>query len=609
MSVQPRYFLGIEGGATRTTAIVVDENLRVIQRIQEGPSNLRLSTDRQILQIWKRIKSRLDASPIAIGSFLAGCRTRQDKLRMLRLLEIVWPHSRYAVGNDTSSALVAALGDRDGIVVVCGTGSIVRARRRQNSIKVGGWGHIGGDDGSGYWMGRQLLRRIFRSYDETGSTGVLTQSVLHFLNLNTINEVVKWSIEATKFEIASLTRPLFLHYRHPLAKQIILEASLLLADQVEAAAHKAGFLRSKDQFLVAINPGLAKHQPSFFRVFKSTVRHKVPNAKVFLSETEGALGAARLAISVGRNHVSGFSPQHSIATPNPDKRGVLLKQSGLETQPQSGSLDRGFSKSTTEQRNPRTKNLDRQSISQLIQTMIREESRVLPAIRTRSKEIEKTIQWIIASFKRKGRLFYIGAGTSGRLGVLDASECPPTFGVDPEMVQGIIAGGRQALSRAIEAVEDDANYGRQTIRDRGLNEKDVLIGIAASGSTPFVLGAIEEAVQRGSKTVLLTFNPNSRFTMADPKFLKIAIPTGPEAITGSTRLKAGTATKLILNMLTTISMIRLGKVRSNLMIDLDPTNEKLHDRAARIYSILKKVSYFEARKRLEKRHWKLKELL
>jgi N-acetylmuramic acid 6-phosphate etherase len=192
---------------------------------------------------------------------------------------------------------------------------------------------------------------------------------------------------------------------------------------------------------------------------------------------------------------------------------------------------------------------------------------------------------------------------------LDASECPPTFGCDPEMVQGIIAGGRKALYSSVESAEDNLNYGRQAVWDRGVQKKDVVIGIAASGSTPFVLGAVETAHSLGAKTVFLTFNPNSEFEIKSPRFLKISIATGPEVVTGSTRLKAGTATKLILNMFTTISMVRLGKVKSNLMIDLDPTCEKLHDRAARIYSALSRVPYNQAWKTLEENHWNLKPLL
>lgn len=588
-------FLGIEGGATRTTAVLLDAAGEILGRNSGGPCNLRLNTDRDILRVLKNIKRSIGKEPVAVGTFLAGCRTRTDKLRMLRLLRKVWPQVRLTAGSDTLSAFEAALHDRDGMMIICGTGSIVRARRRGKAYQVGGWGHIGGDDGSGYWLGRRLLRRIFLAYDEHGRSDAITQSVLRFVNINTIDELVRWSMDANKFEIASLTKPLFLHHNHPSVRRILKEGCGLLAEQVFAAAKKSGFLKLKS-FPVAINPGLAKHQPLFFQILKRAVKDVLPNADVILSETEGAVGAARLALkaaAVGaqRNHRN----DQAKANNNSVTHAV--------------SPERQLSVALTEQRNPRTMDLDRRSIPSLVQTMLSEESRTIPAIRTQAKAISRAIEWIVGSFKKKGRLFYIGAGTSGRVGVLDASECPPTYGVDPEMVQGIMAGGYKALYSSMEAVEDDANYGRATVRDRGITAKDVLVGIAASGSTPFVLGALEEANARGAKTILLTFNPSSKFTISNSKFLKIAIPTGPEAVTGSTRLKAGTATKLVLNMFTTISMIRLGKVRSNLMIDLEPSCLKLHDRAARIYSALKKVSYQDAVKKLENNQWNLKRIL
>jgi N-acetylmuramic acid 6-phosphate etherase len=587
-------FLGIEGGATRTTAVCLSATGEIIGRNTGGPCNLRLNSDSDILRVLKNIKRSFGAEPVAVGTFLAGCRTRTDKLRMLRLLRKIWPQTRLTAGSDTLSAFEAALHDRDGMMIICGTGSIVRARRRGKAYQVGGWGHIGGDDGSGYWLGRRLLRTIFLAYDENGESDAITQSVLRFVNINTIDELVRWSMDANKFEIASLTKPLFLHHQHPSIRRILQEGCDLLAEQAFAAAKKSGFLKMKS-FPVAINPGLAKHQPLFFQILKRTVKRALPNAEVILSDTEGAVGAARLALKAAAVGAQRNHRNHDAKANN--------------STPHAVSPERQLSVALTEQRNPRTMDLDRRSIPSLVQTMLNEETRTIPAIRTQSKSIARAIEWIVSSFKKKGRLFYIGAGTSGRVGVLDASECPPTYGVDPEMVQGIMAGGYKALYQSMEAVEDDANYGRATVRDRGITAKDVLVGIAASGSTPFVLGALEEANARGAKTILLTFNPSSRFQIPNSRFLKIAIPTGPEVVTGSTRLKAGTATKLVLNMLTTISMIRLGKIRSNLMIDLEPSCLKLHDRAARIYSALKKVPYEDAVSKLEAHQWNLKKLL
>jgi N-acetylmuramic acid 6-phosphate etherase len=247
--------------------------------------------------------------------------------------------------------------------------------------------------------------------------------------------------------------------------------------------------------------------------------------------------------------------------------------------------------------------LHKRSVSRLIDTMLAEESRVIPAICKNKRAIERAVNVIVAAFRRGGRLFYLGAGTSGRLGVLDASECPPTFSTNPDMVQGIIAGGAPALHSAVEAAEDDPQAGAEAIRQRGVTGKDVVVGIAASGSTSFVLGALDKAKARGATTFLLSNAP--RTTHHAP----LTILTGPEVLTGSTRLKAGTATKLVLNMLTTISMIRLGKVVSNLMVDVKPSNEKLRARACRIVATLRGCSEDEARRRLVRARWNVKRAL
>jgi N-acetylmuramic acid 6-phosphate etherase len=213
---------------------------------------------------------------------------------------------------------------------------------------------------------------------------------------------------------------------------------------------------------------------------------------------------------------------------------------------------------------------------------------------------------VVRAFKEGGRLFYVGAGTSGRLGILDASECPPTFRTPPELVQGIIAGGQPAIWSAVEGAEDDHEAGGQAIAFRGITGKDVVVGIAASGRTPFVRGALREAKRRGAKTALITFNPNLNLPARDRPNVLICPQIGPEVLTGSTRLKAGTATKLILNLITTIAMVRLGKVISNLMVDLNPSNVKLRDRATRIVATLTGQTTADCRTALEQNGWDVK---
>ena len=238
--------------------------------------------------------------------------------------------------------------------------------------------------------------------------------------------------------------------------------------------------------------------------------------------------------------------------------------------------------SPTERRNPRSMKLDRLAVGDAVTLMLREEAKVTGALLKKQALLAKAVNVVAGAFRRGGRLFYVGAGTSGRLGVLDASECPPTFRTEPEVVQGIIAGGEVALRKAVEGAEDDAGAGATEMRKRRVSQKDVVVGIAASGTTPFVWGALHEAKQRGAATMLVCFNPNLSIPAAWRPDVVIATDLGPEVLTGSTRLKAGTATKLVLNILTTLAMVRMGKVMSNLMVDVRPTNEKLRMRAVRI---------------------------
>ena len=238
------------------------------------------------------------------------------------------------------------------------------------------------------------------------------------------------------------------------------------------------------------------------------------------------------------------------------------------------------SKLITEQRNCSTYDIDCKSTLEVVDIINSEDSNVIAAVHNERQSISKAVDLIVKSFKNGGRLFYIGAGTSGRLGVLDASECPPTFSTSPELVRGIIAGGVDALTRSIEGAEDKHGYGELAIRNHGITSQDTVVGIAAGGTTPFVHGALVQANKVGATAIFLCCNPD---TDPDEKVDVIIRPiTGPEVITGSTRMKAGTATKIILNTLTTASMIKMGKVYENLMVDLQVKNVKLKDRAERI---------------------------
>ncbi|MCZ6677593.1 MAG: N-acetylmuramic acid 6-phosphate etherase [Candidatus Poribacteria bacterium] len=257
-----------------------------------------------------------------------------------------------------------------------------------------------------------------------------------------------------------------------------------------------------------------------------------------------------------------------------------------------------LAKLITEGRNPNSIDIDLRSTEEIVRIFHEEDQKALAAVSAESASIAQAADLITEAFRRDGRLFYIGAGTSGRLGVLDASECPPTFSTEPSMVQGIIAGGDGALRRSVETAEDKPEAGAQAIREHGVAARDVVVGIASSGRTPYVLGALEEAHCIGAKTVFLCCAPpaDSVAGFVDVFIVPIA---GPEIIAGSTRLKAGTATKLVLNMLTTIPMIRIGKVYNNLMVDIQLSNAKMIDRGTRIIMEVSGTDYETARAALE----------
>ena len=259
--------------------------------------------------------------------------------------------------------------------------------------------------------------------------------------------------------------------------------------------------------------------------------------------------------------------------------------------------------------------IDNRSIQEILKIINDEDKRVALAVEKEIPSIARAVEIVVETFRQGGRLIYVGAGTSGRLGVLDAVECPPTFGTNPEMVQGMIAGGEKAMFRAQEGAEDKEDGGAKDIDERHVSNKDTVCGIAASLQTPYVVGAVKQAKKRRAKTIYVTTNP--RKTLSLPEFqelagaLDVAIcpEVGPEVIMGSTRMKSGTAQKLVLNMITTTAMISMGKVYENMMIDLQLTNQKLKERAKRIVMTITGIGYEEAGKYLEKADGQVKTAL
>jgi N-acetylmuramic acid 6-phosphate etherase len=258
----------------------------------------------------------------------------------------------------------------------------------------------------------------------------------------------------------------------------------------------------------------------------------------------------------------------------------------------------------TEQINPSTLAIDKLSAPDIVDRMLNEDRKMLAAVQREKDRIAVGVEIITQALRKNGRVIFVGAGTSGRLGVLESAEMPPTFGTDPDLVQAIMAGGQNAVARAREGVEDNYEEGARSINRLAPTTKDVVIGVSASGMTPFVRGALTRARRAGSKIIFVTCDPRTELqTFVD---LTIAPAVGPEVIAGSTRLKAGTATKLVLNMLTTAAMVRIGKTYGNLMVDVQMGSEKLRDRARRIITIVTGLEYEAADKLLRRAHWNVK---
>jgi N-acetylmuramic acid 6-phosphate etherase len=361
------------------------------------------------------------------------------------------------------------------------------------------------------------------------------------------------------------------------AMKIVEEGAGVLSEYTSAVATRLGLLAPK----VILLGGLFQRDGVYVHAFKRKLKKNLSDARVAMSEQSPELGAARLAA-----HIE-------------EQPAVAVGRSATETE--------NLARALTEQRNPRSENLEELSAVALVDLFVGEEAFVQEALRTARESLARAIEMVTKALRNKGRLFYVGAGTSGRLGVLDASEIPPTFGASSGLVQGIMAGGTEALHRSVEGTEDERGGGALAIDERGVTGADIVCGISASGRTPFVLGALAEASKRGAQTMLITCNPaRDRGERCD---LEIDLPTGPELLTGSTRLKAGTATKVALNIMSTGAMVALGKVRGNLMVDLAMSNDKLRDRAARLVAELTKCDYAEACELLQKHGWNLRAAL
>jgi len=570
--------LGVEGGGTKTSWVLVERGeaeLRVLDQGKLPPANFRLATPDELRAIFRELPKEINR----VGIFLAGCGTEEDRQSLTRLCAEVWSQAKIVVGSDRDSGLAAALGHGDGIVVNAGSGSSITGRRDKRIENAGGWGHILGDAGGGYYLSLQALRLVLREYDLHRDEVKFTTKILRALSLNNLDELVRWAQTADKMEVAMLAPVVFEAAAAGDARvmEIIEEGARVLCEYTEAVATRLHALAPK----VVLLGGLFQRDSIYTHAFRRRLKRSLPDARVTNSERAPEFGAAWLAAKM-----ESWPEIH--AEPGPEKIDDLAA-------------------ALTEQRNPRSENLEKMNAQDLVKLFVEEERFVGEALRAAIVDLARAIELVADSLGKGGRLFYVGAGSSGRLGVLDASEIPPTFGASLELVQGIIAGGLTALHRSVEGAEDEASNGALAIDRRSVKDVDVVVGITASGRTPFVLGALARAKSLGAKTVLLSCNSDRQKDVNVDLAIDLAV--GPEILTGSTRLKAGTATKIALNVISTGAMVALGKVRGNLMIDLNASSTKLRDRATRMVSELTECDYDSARAQLEGSGWDLRAVL
>jgi N-acetylmuramic acid 6-phosphate etherase len=569
--------LGIEGGGTKTDWVAISgEERKVVASGSLPAANLKLITDEEL----EKNLRILPAEASHVGAYLAGCATPADHTRLFALVQKVWPSAHVVVGSDRDSGFATAFGDGDGIAVISGTGSAVTGRKQGRVEKAGGWGQLLGDKGGGYDLAMQGLRTALWSFDMNQRVTPLGESILRALALNRLEELVDWVKDADKMSVARLAPVIFEMAKKGDAEMtaLILDGARSLAEYTAAVARRLNYGRPPVKLL----GGLFVNHPEYLDLYKRCLRDFLPEAQVKVCTESGAIGAARLAV------------KESLPQP------VRAATSEAEIAELAAAL--------TEQQNPRSSGLDKMSTAELVDLFISEETHVAEALAKCREALRAAVDLVSSVLENGGRLFYVGAGTSGRLGVLDASEIPPTFGAPPDLVQGIIAGGSAALHKPVEGAEDECEQGSLAMIERGVRAADVVCGITASGRTPFVLGALGEAKKIGANSILLSCNP-ARKHSKQTWDVEIDLPTGAELVTGSTRLKAGTATKLALNILSTCAMIRLGKVRGNRMIDLRASNSKLRDRAVRLVSEARGMSYEGAQALLARHHWNVRECL
>src|SRR5437879_51768 len=464
--------LGVEGGGTKRAWVLVERagnELCVLDQGKLPPANLRLATPDELRAMFAQLPKEITRA----GIFLAGCGTEGDRQSLTRLCAEVWPQAKIVVGSDRDSGLAAALGHGDGIVVNAGSGSSITGRRDKRIENAGGWGHILGDAGGAYFLSLQALRLILREYDLHRGEVQFTTKILRALSLNNVDDLVRGAQTGDKMEVAMLTPVVFEAAAGGDSRvmEIIEEGARVLCEYTEAVATRLHVLAPK----VVLLGGLFQRDSIYNHAFRRRLKKVLPDARVANSERAPEFGAAWLAAEL-----QSWPEIHA------------------ETAPEK--ID-DLAAALTEQRNPRSENLEKLNPQDLVKLFVEEEKFVGEALSAAAEGLTRAIELVAESLRKGGRLFYVGAGTSGRLGALDASEIPPTFNTSPRTVQYIMAGGARALGASTEASEDDKAMAVEEMKKKKPGRHDVILGIATRGRTPFTIAPGENARRRGERTI------------------------------------------------------------------------------------------------------------
>lgn len=580
----PPYAIGIDVGKSEITAVVLNPAGEILGRDHSGFSDCSVDLKGVFDASLSAMQAAVKQAGIDLGQVksviwaLARGTCQEESRRFTGLAADMLPGISISVVNNSVATLVGGSKTHRGIALIVGMDTVAYGENaRGEHAQSGGWGHVL-DRGGAYALAREALVALAMAADNDRLSTTLTERILQALCLENPSGIPQWLYDSQSqiSEVAELA-PLVLAEAEAgdlMAVEVVARGADALASAVDTVVHRLGLRGCR--FPVVLSGELLTTSTFYREVVIQSILPLLPDAQSMLPKTDAAVGAALIALESLGYPLSGESEvQEALASPW-----------------------------VSEQTNVLTRDLDLRTTQEIVGLMHVEDRRAVAAVGPVLPEIAAAVDAIAVRMRQGGRLIYVGGGTSGRLGVLDASECPATFNAPPEQVVGVMAGGVQALLFGGECDEDDTEAGRQAMIDLAVSSLDSVVGITASGRTPFTLGAIEEARRRGALTVALVCNlPAPLAQMTDHV---IAPFVGPEILAGSTRLKAGTAQKLVLNMLSTAVMVRLGKVYGNLMVDVRQDNDKLRDRARRIVAQICSVGQDEAAAALESTHGDLK---